>query len=119
MKTYKANKKGLISYLILISIALPIVIFLLNKNVFTEKPYILLPLISPIILLLWVYFDTSYKIDNMILYYRSGFLRGQININDITEIHKGKTMWNGVKPALAKNGLTINYNSVVQMIIHF
>jgi len=111
MKIYKANRNGFINYLLIGSGILPIIIFIFNNGIFSEKPFILLPLISPLILICWIYFDTSYKIDNNELIYRSGFLRGKIGIPNIKEILKGKTMWIGIKPALAKNGLIIKFNN--------
>ena len=64
MKIYKANRKGLINYLLIGSLILPIIVFFLDKNTFTEKPFILLPLLSPLVLIFWIYFDTYYKIEN-------------------------------------------------------
>ena len=110
MKTYKANKKGFIRYLLAGFFLLPILIFYLDQNTFIEKPFILLPLLSPLALITWVYFDTYYKIEQNNLIYRSAFLRGKIAISDIKEIQKDKTMWSGTKPALAKNGLIIKYS---------
>ncbi|WP_047414198.1 PH domain-containing protein [Cellulophaga sp. Hel_I_12] len=117
MKIYKANRKGLFNYLLIGSMILPIVVFFLDKNTFTEKPFILLPLLSPLILLFWIYFDTFYKIEKNELIYRSGFLRGKIEIPNIKEILKGKTMWSGIKPALARNGLIIKFNKYDEIYI--
>ena len=117
MKTHKANRKGLINYLLVGSALLPITIFLLNKNTFTEKPFILLPLAIPLILIFWIYFDTYYKIENNELIYRSGFLRGKIEISKIREVLKGKTMWSGLKPALARKGLIIKFNKYDEIYI--
>lgn len=117
MKIYKANRKGLINYLLIGSMILPIIVFFLDKNTFTEKPFILLPLLSPLILIFWIYFDTFYKIEKDELIYRSGFLRGKIEIPRIKEILKGKTMWSGIKPALARNGLIIKFNKYDEIYI--
>lgn len=117
MKIYKANRRGLINYLLIGSIILPIIIFFLDKNTFTEKPFILLPLLSPLVLIFWIYFDTFYKIENNELIYRSGFLRGKIKIPTIKEIIIGKTMYSGIKPALAKNGLIIKFNKYDEIYI--
>ena len=117
MKIYKANRKGFINYLLIGSVILPIVVFFLDKNTFTEKPYILLPLLSPLILIFWIYYDTFYKIKKNELIYRSGFLRGKIEILTIKEILKGKTMWSGIKPALARNGLIIKFNKYDEIYI--
>ncbi len=110
MNIYIANRKGLINYILIGTVLLLIGIFLLDKQTFLEKPFILLPLLTPIILGFWIYFDTSYKIDKDQLIYRSGFLRGKIEISSIKEIKKGKTMWSGTKPALARNGLIIKHS---------
>jgi ACR3 family arsenite efflux pump ArsB len=80
MKTYKAKRQGFINYLLIGCLLLLIVIFFLDKETFSEKPFILLPLLSPLVLLFWIYVDTSYKIENNELTYRSGFLRGRIGI---------------------------------------
>lgn len=117
MKIYKANRRGFINYLLIGSIILPIIIFFLDKNTFTEKPFILLALLSPLVLIFWIYFDTFYKIENNELIYRSGFLRGKIKISTIKEIIIGKTMYSGIKPALAKNGLIIKYNKYEEIYI--
>ena len=117
MKIYQANRKGFINYLLIGSIILPIFVLYLDKNTFTEKPLILLPLVIPLILILWIYFDTSYKIENNQLIYRSGFLRGKIEIINIREILKGKTMWSGIKPALAGKGLIIRYNKYEEIYV--
>jgi len=117
MKIYKANRKGIIRYLLIGFIVLPAVIFLMDMNTFTEKPYILLPLLSPLILIFWIYFDTLYIIENNYLIYRSGFLRGKIEIPNIKEVIKGKTMWSGIKPALARKGLIIKFNKYDEIYI--
>jgi hypothetical protein len=110
MKKYKSARRGFINYLLLVAIALPIIIFLLDPQTFFERPAILLPLLGILIQILWIYFDTSYKITEDELYYYSGFIKGKIKISNIREITKGKTMWSGLKPALSPNGLTIRYN---------
>ena len=117
MKTYKANRKGLINYILIGILLLPVVIFLLDVDTFKERPFIFLPLLAPLILILWIYFDTSYKIENDQLIYRSGFLRGTIQISSIKEIGKGKTMWSGTKPALARHGLIIKHNKYDEVYI--
>lgn len=89
----------------------------MDEYTFSEKPFILLPLLSSLILLFWIYFDTSYKIENNELIYRSGFIRGKIEIPIIKEILKGKTWWSGLKPALARNGLIIKFNKYDEIYI--
>jgi hypothetical protein len=51
------------------------------------------------------------------LIYRSGFVRGKIDILSVKEILKGKTMWSGLKPALATKGLVIKYNKYDEIYV--
>ena len=117
MKIYKAKRDGLILYVLIGIVLLPLIVFLLDTDNFMEKPFILLPLIAPLPFILWIYFDTYYKIKNEQLIYRSGFLRGKIDIKDIKAIIKGKTLYSGTKPAFAKNGLIIKYNKFDEIYI--
>lgn len=68
-------------------------------------------------LVLWVYFGTSYSITQHTLSYRSGPIRGKIEIEKIKEIIKGKTLWVGLKPATSSNGLIIKYGSYDEIYI--
>lgn len=67
--------------------------------------------------LLWIYFGTSYSITNHSLTYRSGPIRGKIEIEKIKEIIKGKTLWVGLKPATSAKGLIIKYGSYDEIYI--
>ncbi len=109
MKKYKANRKGLINYLLIGLVVLYLYVFFLEKQTLMEELFLLLIMGLPFILILWIYFDTSYQIANNELIYRSAFLRGKIKILTITEIVKGKTMWSGIRPALATKGLIIKF----------
>ena len=110
MRIYKPKRNVLINLALIGTTLLPFIIFMQNPETFTEKPFILLPLLSPLILVFWAYFDTSYKIIDKQFFYRSAFLKGKIDIETIKEITKGKTKWTGIKPALALNGLIIKFN---------
>lgn len=74
-------------------------------------------LITLSILLLLIYFDTSYQLTKEHLIYRSGPIRGKINIADIREVEANKTLYVGIKPALARNGLIIKYNKYDEIYI--
>ncbi len=111
MKKYKSNRKGSIRYLLIGAIALPIIFFVLDTKSIMENPLMLLPLLVPLALISWIYFETFYTIDNNELIYRSAFIRGRIDISTIKEIQKGKTMWSGIKPALARHGLIVKFNA--------
>lgn len=117
MKVYKANQKGPILYFIILLVLLPVVVFLADTEAFSEQPYILLPLMAPMGLLLHVFFGTMYKVSDGKLKYKSGFLRGEINISDIRQLIVGETMRVGLKPALASNGIVIKYNRYDEIYI--
>ncbi|SEL30005.1 PH domain-containing protein [Parapedobacter koreensis] len=61
-------------------------------------------------LMLWLWFDTGYSIDNVFIYFRSGPFRGKLRISSIREVVVGTTMWSGFKPALARKGMIVKYN---------
>jgi hypothetical protein len=106
-KTYKA-KKGRSKYILIGTLLLPVFIFFLDKDMFSARSFILLPLLLPVILSLWMYFGTSYKINGRKFIYRNGISLGKIEIEDIKEIVKKNTLWNAA--ALAKGGFIIKYN---------
>lgn len=130
MSIHKANKKGFINSLLIGTALLPLVLFFLVDlnplekrtlsameiimeiiiEIIIERPFILLPLWAPFGLILWSYLTTKYWIKDGHLQYTSAFLKGKIPVTSIRKVVKGKTMWVGLKPALAKNGLIIHYN---------
>jgi hypothetical protein len=110
MTKFKTNKKGYIRVLILATLAVPLIIFLLGYNVILASPALLLPTFIPLIIFLWIYFDTHYTLKENKLFYRSAFLRGHVDVHKINEIVKGKTTWVGIKPATATDGILIKYN---------
>lgn len=67
--------------------------------------------------LLWIYFGTEYELTKTELKYKSGPIKGKIKIEEITEITKDKTLWSGLKPATARNGLIIKYRKFEEIYI--
>jgi len=61
-------------------------------------------------LLLWLWCDTGYRIDDTYIHYRSGPFRGRIEIASIRQVEPNKTRWVGFRPALARRGIVVNYN---------
>ncbi len=119
---HKASKKGFITYVLIGTASLPLAFFFLIDQhplekgtvsaieTIMEMPFILLSLWAPFGLILWSYLTTKYWIKDGHLHYTSAFLKGKIPVTSIRKVVKGKTMWVGLKPALAKNGLIIHYN---------
>lgn len=67
--------------------------------------------------LIWLGLGTNYELTQTDLKYKSGPIRGKIEINKIHEIIKGKTLWSGLKPATARNGLIIKYEKYNEIYI--
>ena len=70
------------------------------------------------ILLVWIWAGTSYAIDTRFIYYKSGPIRGKIKLDSVRELVPNKTLWVGtLKPALARNGIIIQYNRYDEIYI--
>lgn len=69
-------------------------------------------------LLLWLYFGTNYELSKENgLIYKSGPFNGKIDIDRITEIIRGKTLWVGFRPATSRKGLIIKYDKYNEIYI--
>ncbi|MCZ8134022.1 MAG: PH domain-containing protein, partial [Algoriphagus sp.] len=117
MKIYQAKKGLLIQSIVLLLAGLPFFIYLTESKTIETIPIILLPLISPLVFILWFYLGTSYKLESGQLSYKSGFIKGKIPVSTIREIHKDTTLWAGLKPALASRGIIINYGKFDEIYI--
>ena len=67
--------------------------------------------------LIWFGLGTNYELTQTELKYKSGPIKGKIEIDKIHEIIKGKTLWSGFKPATARNGLIIKYEKYNEIYI--
>ncbi|MCP9201263.1 PH domain-containing protein [Gramella sp. GC03-9] len=76
-----------------------------------------LVLILVLILLFWILMSTKYELSDKYLFYQSGPIKGKIEIDKIREIIVGKSLWAGLKPALATKGLIIKYNKYDEIYI--
>ena len=103
-----------------------IIAFLLGISAFTflsgklekEIDWSFLLILAVVVLLSWLYFGTRYELTKEEgLTYRSGPFHGKIDIDRITEIVQGKTLWVGFKPATARNGLIIKYDKFQEIYI--
>jgi hypothetical protein len=107
MKKYKAKKGTGIKMLLVFSILFPAVVYISDSQLLFNFYGLFLLLLIPHLMLGWVYLSTAYWIDKGKLFYKSAFLKGDLDILQITRITKNKTMWTGVKPAMAGKGLII------------
>ncbi|APG59866.1 PH domain-containing protein [Christiangramia salexigens] len=117
MKKYKARKGKFIYYLLIGLLLIPIAGFWIDHKMIIDRPWIMIPLITPALLILWILLDTSYAIDGERLKFRSAINKGSIPIKAIFEIRKNKTMSVGLKPAMAKNGMIIKYGKYDEIYV--
>lgn len=117
-----ASKKDLLFSVIILGICVfltGIMIFdIINGKMEAEGYWPLILVFSVVGLLLWLYFGTNYELskeDGLI--YRSGPFNGKIKMNRITEIIKGKTLWVGFRPATARKGLILKYDTYNELYI--
>lgn len=94
-----------------------IVFGLFNAEMGNYEYWTIIPLLGVVILLFWMYFGTKYSLTNNLLTYQCGPIKGKINIDRITEIEKGKTLWVGLKPATSRKGLIIKYDKYNEIYI--
>lgn len=67
--------------------------------------------------LLWLWFGTYYQVKGDKLIYRSGPFRGSIDVHQIHTLVRDKTLWVGMKPALALRGIIVRYNQYDEIYI--
>ena len=73
--------------------------------------------VAALLMLVWIWYGTEYKISNTILNIVSGPIKKNIPVRSITKIEIGKTMWIGYKLGLSKGGLIINYDKYEEVYI--
>lgn len=74
-------------------------------------------IIAVVAFLIWTGLGTSYELTDHELKYKSGPLRGTIEIEKIREIIVETTLWSGLKPATARKGLLIKYDKYNEIYI--
>ncbi|NHN24383.1 PH domain-containing protein [Flavobacterium jejuense] len=117
---FKSKKDTLFSSIIFGTnlLLISIIIWKLIQGKLTIDDYIPIFIITVVVsLLFWIYFGTNYELKNKTLIYKSGPIKGKIEIESIHEIIKNRTLWVGFKTATARNGLIIKYNKYDEMYI--
>ena len=116
-KSRKDTFFNVVIYTVLFVLCIPLYISIFKSSQTTENIIGIITIIASILLIIWIFHRTHYEIRNNNFKYRSGPIYGTIEISSITKIIKGKTMWVGLKPATAKNGLIIKYNNFNEIYI--
>ncbi|WP_298119183.1 PH domain-containing protein [Flavobacterium sp.] len=114
------SSKSTFTYIFLWAIVLFMIVVLylgIKENGVALIPIVIVSLV--IGFLLWVLLDTRYVIKNHFLLYRSGPIRGRINIEQIQKIkrHSGLYVPVTLKPALDTKGFIITYNRYDDLFI--
>jgi hypothetical protein len=66
---------------------------------------------------IWIFLDTSYEISDKEITIRSGPVFKSIPLDKINKVIIGRTAWQGIKFALARNGLVIKYKGGKEVYI--
>lgn len=119
MKRYLSTKNTF-TIVILWSLVLFFVVMLvlnLTKGNVPVIPVIIISLVTAFIL--WILLDTRYVIKNNFLLYRSGPIRGRVDITKIKSIKRfsGMNVPVMLKPALDIKGFIITYNTFDDLFI--
>lgn len=97
---------GVLSFVIVL-----IITGILKDEMAPEEPWVMIPVSLIIGLVLWLYFGTRYELNQNEFIYRYGPFSGKVSIHRIREVVKGKTVYVGFRPATARNGLIIKYDT--------
>jgi len=114
------SSKSTFTYIFLWAIVLFLIVLLylgIQENGVSIVPIVIMSLVIGFIL--WVLLDTRYVIKNHFLLYRSGPIRGRIDIEKIQKIKKHSGLYVPVtlKPALDIKGFIVTYNKYDDIFI--
>lgn len=114
------STKNTFTIIVLWAVALFFIIMLLlnlTKGNVPMIPMIIISLVTAFVI--WVLLDTRYVIKNNFLLYRSGPIRGRVDINKIKSIKhfSGLNVPVMLKPALDTKGFIITYNQYDDLFI--
>ena len=74
-----------------------------------NEVFSLIVIFAFVILFFWILYDTSYLIENGSIHYKSGPVKGKIEIDSIRKIKMNTNLYSGLKPALAFKGIVVYY----------
>lgn len=119
MKRFLSTKNTFTIAILWILVVFFIAILIVNfeKGNFPPVPIIVLSIATALIV--WVLLDTRYVIKNNFLLYRSGPIRGKIDISKIKSLKRfsGLNVPVSLKPALDTKGFIVTYNQFDDLFI--
>lgn len=113
IKVFKARTDALFNGLMIFSIAvcvLPIWPLLRSGISGIEELITFVILTATTLMMISFYTHTYYRIDGDELRWRSSILFGKFSVSSIREVVVNQTLWVGIRPATARNGVIIYYN---------
>ena len=113
IKVFKARTDALFNGLMIFSIAvcvLPIWPLLRSGISGIEELITFVILAATTLMMISFYTHTYYRIDGDELRWRSSILFGKFSVSSILKVVVNQTLWVGIKPATARNGVIIYYN---------
>jgi len=113
IKVFKARTDALFNGLMIFSIAvcvLPIWPLLRSGISGIEELITFVILAATTLMMISFYTHTYYRIDGDELRWQSSILFGKFSVSSILKVVVNQTLWVGIKPATARNGVIIYYN---------
>ena len=119
MKTYRSKKSLWVGLVIIGSVTLLVGLFIADMVGYIEKGPILIHVFDLLValFLIWLWVDTKYVISGYELIYKSGTLKGKIDIKNIKKIEYNKYLWSGMRPALSTKGMVVYYNKFDEIFL--
>lgn len=117
---FKSRKDALLSLVTfgVIGFLIGILIYGIIVGDIQKSEYWHLFIVGAVILLLfWLYFGTRYELTSSDFNYYFGPFRGKIALIRIKEVVVGTTVWVGFRPATARNGILIKYDTYEELYI--
>lgn len=113
IKVFKARTDALFNGLMIFSIAVCVLLIwpLLRSGISgIDELITFVILAATTLMMISFYTHTYYRIDGDELRWRSSILFGKFSVSSIREVVVNQTLWVGIRPATARNGVIIYYN---------
>lgn len=111
MKTYKANNNVFLSFLVIFFLLIALIVSLIGTDYLVTNPSVFLPVLGPILYLIYSYVNTIYKISGDTLTYKSGLTKVEIAIPNIKTISNEKAKKHSLGLSMRNQGLTLEYDT--------